>query len=79
MVKITITNKFIGITETFICYAIDMSDPNEVDYCISECCGQYLEMHEDVIHNCPDVDFETIAEACEYIVEELNNDESSYF
>lgn len=79
MVKITITNKFIGVTEVFICYAIDISDPNEIDYYVSECCGQYLEMHEDIIHAKADLDFETIAEACEYIVEELADDESSYF
>lgn len=79
MVKITITNKFIEVTEVFICYTVDMSDPNEVNYCVSECCGQYLEMHEDIIHAKEDLDFETIAEACEYIVEEFTNDEFSCF
>lgn len=75
--KITITNGYLcNLVETFICPNVDMSDPEEVEYCIDECCGQYLDMHSDAIYAiCPDVNSETLAEACEYLVEEVKSNE----
>ena len=72
--KITINNNYFPyVTETFVQPAVDILDRDEVEYAIEECCGEYLDMHEDVINAlAPDVDFETIAEACSYIVEEIN-------
>lgn len=73
-VKITVGNSYLpNLFEEFIC-AVDIEDLNEVDYCAEECVGQYLEMHEDAIHEL-DVAFETVAESCFYIAEqEVEND-----
>ena len=72
--KITITNDYFPhVIETFMQPAVDILDRDEVEYAIEECCGEYLDMHGDVINMLTsDIDFETIAEACRYIVEEIN-------
>lgn len=72
IVKITVTNPyFYGLTETFIT-KVDLSDLTEVEIAADECCGQYLDMHHDVIvAKCPDVAYEAIAEQCNYIIEEI--------
>ena len=76
-IKITVTNDYlVGLVEVFVCPNVDMSDPEEIEYCIEECCGQYLDMCSDVIYaRCPDIAFEIIAEACDYIIEEVNPNE----
>lgn len=69
-INITVRNPFSpNLTEVYTCFDVDISDLNEVEYCASECCGQFLDEHED-IWNALDTPFETIAEACEYIIEE---------
>ena len=72
--KITVGNRYLpNVTETFVSPAIDILDREEVEYAIEECCGEYLDMYENtLITVAPDVDFETIAEACTYIMEEIN-------
>ena len=72
-IKITVGNSFLhNISEDFLCRDVDISDEDEIEYCAYECCGQYLEMHADAIHAlCPDLDSETIEEACYFIVEEI--------
>lgn len=66
-------NYFPYVTETFVQPAVDILDCDEVEYAIDECCGEYLDMHEDIIDALmPNINFETIAEACSYIVEEIN-------
>ena len=71
-IKIIITNCFFPtLTETFIT-RVDMSDLNEVEMAIDECCGQFLDMHNDIINaKLSDLDLETIAEEFCYIVEEV--------
>ena len=70
--KVTVTNPYLPtVTETFYCFHIDISDLEELEMAADECCGQYLDMHGDAIHaTCPDIPWETLAEACEYVVEE---------
>lgn len=72
-IKITVTNSFFpGIVETFHCIDVDLNDLQEVEYCAEECMGQYLDMHGDLIYaKTPDVDSEVIAEACDYMIEEV--------
>lgn len=68
-VKITISNGyFVGITEEFYCIGLDIFDWDEVNNCVDECCGKYLDMHHDAIPQ--DVDIETIGEAFSFVVEE---------
>lgn len=71
-VKIPVSNGFFrGVKEEFIT-RVDLSDLNEVEMAADECCGQYLELHGDLIHALtPDVNWETIAEACDYMIEEV--------
>ena len=71
-IKIIITNCFFPtITETFIT-RVDMSDLNEVEMAVDECCGQFLDMYNDVINaKLSDLDLETIAEGFCYVVEEV--------
>ena len=75
--KVTVLNSFLpGIIEEFICRDVDFSDLQELEYCAEECCGEYLNMHHDVIRiNLPDLTDETIAEECNYMIEEVNVDE----
>ena len=72
--KIIVNNDYLPhIIETFMQPSVDILDRDEVEYAIEECCGEYLDIHADAIHMLiPDVDFETIAEACNYMVEEIN-------
>lgn len=68
---ISITNPYaIGVSENFYYPSVDISDKEEMDYCADEACGIYLDMHGD-IWNTLSTPFETIAEACEYIIEEV--------
>ena len=72
-IKITISNKFLPQTtpEVFVTRA-DITDLAEVEMAIEECCGQYLDIHGDIYNAIlADVDWETFAEACEYVVEEV--------
>ena len=71
-IKVTVKNGYLhGIVEEFICCNVDVSDLAEIDYCVDECIGQYLDMHGDAIcARCPDLDMETINDSFIYIVEE---------
>jgi hypothetical protein len=73
--KVTVTNTFIPkLKEEFICHNVDITDKDETDYCAEECCGIFLDMHGDEIQrNCPDVDWDTIAEKCSWMIEEVRN------
>ena len=67
-IKVTVSNSFFhGITEEFITYA-DVSDLEEMELAAEECCGEYLNIHGDLI---PDQDWNTIAKACYYTIEEV--------
>ena len=73
-IKITISNPYlINGTEEFYT-RVDMSDLPEVEMCVSECIGIYLEMHEDQIHAL-DASYDSILDACEYMVEEVSDNE----
>ena len=72
IIKVTVGNSYVhNIIEEFICSNIDISDAEEIEYCAEECCGQYLDMHGDII-NSLDVDWDIFAEACYYMIEEVN-------
>ena len=74
-IKVTVGNSYIhNLKEEFFCVDVDMSDLEEIEYCAEECCGQYLDMHGDII-NTLDVNWETFAEACYYTIEEVNPNE----
>jgi hypothetical protein len=68
-IKITVGNNFTPVTEEFIT-KVDITDLDEVEMAADECCGQYLDMHNDIWHTL-DVDFEIIADSCHYIIEEV--------
>ena len=75
-IKITVGNNFSpNLIEEFITH-VDLSDLDEVEIAAAECCGEYLDMHSD-LWNTLDVDFETIADECYYIIEEVA--ENEYF
>lgn len=75
--KVTVRNRFlVGVVEEFHCIDVDFSDLEELEYCADECCGEYLEMHSDIIkQDLPDLTDEIIAEACSYTIEEVQYDE----
>lgn len=79
--KVTVSNNYLPhIIESFYCIRVDISDPDEVEMCADECCGNYLDMHHDIIiANCPDIASEELAEACYYIIEEVSEDELKHF
>ena len=70
-IKVTVKNTFLnGVEEVFDCRGLDLSDFDEVQYCIDECCGIFLERHMDSISKThPDLSEETIAQECNYIME----------
>lgn len=73
-IKIIVSNSFAhNLTEEFITH-VDLSDLDEVEMAAAECCGEYLDMHFD-FWNTLDVDFETIADECHYIIEEVVENE----
>ena len=73
-IKITVGNSFAhNLTEEFITH-VDLSDLDEVEMAAAECCGEYLDMYSD-LWNTLDADWETIADACHYIIEEVSEDE----
>ena len=73
---ITIGNEYFpGITEEFCHPFVDITDLEELDYIIDECCGIYLDLHDDLIQAFPSEGTrEEIAEACFYLVEEAPNE-----
>lgn len=73
MLKITVLNGYLNIIEEFFCRDVNISDPEEVECCAQECCGQYLDMHSDII-NTIDADWDSIADACNYIIEEVSDE-----
>lgn len=73
---ITIGNDYLpGITEDFYHPFVDITDLEEIDYIIDECCGIYLDLHNDLIQALtPNYTREEIAEACFYLIEEVPNE-----
>lgn len=73
-VKIQISNSLLPtVTEEFVTVT-DISDLDEVDMAVAECCGLYLDMYANIVQaQHPSLDWEAIAEKCNYIVEEINN------
>lgn len=73
-IKVTVGNGFVpNLIEEFITH-VELSDLDEVEMAAEECCGEYLDMHSDVWHTL-DANFETIAEACYYTIEEVFENE----
>ena len=74
-INITVNNRYApSLCESFYYPIIDISDLEEVNYCANEACGVYLDLHGDLICALtPECTFEEIAEAREYIIEEVNN------
>lgn len=74
---ITIGNRYLpNIRENFYHPSLDICDLEELEYCVDECCGIYLDLYADAIHGmCPDRSDEEIAEACFYIIEEVDPNE----
>lgn len=70
-IKITVGNHYIAnVTEEFLCAKVDITDLDEVEYCAERCCGEFLEMYGDIIRTL-DVNWETLVEACYYVIEEV--------
>ena len=71
-IKVTVgCDYFPGICEDFITF-VDTSDLEEMEMAADECCGEYLDLHGDLIHALtPDVEWEDLAESCWYIIEEV--------
>ena len=70
-IKVTVVNGYLyDIVEEFICYNVDVSDKEEMEYCAEECCAKFLDMHHDAL-NVIDADWETIEEHCAYMIEEV--------
>lgn len=71
-VIVTVKNTFLhGVEEVFDCRGLDMSDLDEVQYCIDECCGIYLDKHLDkILKNNPSLLPEVVAMECNYTLEE---------
>jgi hypothetical protein len=76
-VKITVSNSYFSqINEEFYTH-VDLSDLDEVEMAAEECCGEYLNLHGDLIQALtPDLDWEQLADACSYIIEEVSENES---
>lgn len=74
-IKVTVTNRYmVGLSEEFICRDVNIVDKDETDYCAEECCGVFLDMHgNEIQRNCPDVDWDTIAEKCSWMIEEVRD------
>lgn len=70
-IKVTVKNTFLnGVEEIFDCRGLDIEDFEEVQYCIDECCGIFLERHMDhILKTHPNLSEETIAQECNYIME----------
>ena len=77
-VKITVSNSYFSeINEEFYTH-VDLSDLDEVEMAAEECCGEYLNLHGDLIQALtPDLSWEKLAEACFYIIEEVFENEPS--
>lgn len=71
-VRITVTNKYLPAAgAVYIHRNVDISDFDEIDYCAEESCGRYLNAYRDQLFAVnPELDWETIAAACEYLIEE---------
>lgn len=69
---VTVKNRYLhGISEEFLCSAVDVSDLNEMEYCAEECCGAFLDMYESTFaRECPDVEWDSFVEACYYSIKE---------
>ena len=68
-IKITVGNHYIANkTEEFLCAKVDITDLDEVEYCVEKCCAEFLCMYEDAR---PDLDWETFSQGCYYTIEEI--------
>lgn len=74
MLKITILNRYAPtLVESYCCFDVDISDLNEVDYCVQETIGAFMDTHEGYLKTAaPDRSFDELYDAIEYIVEEVN-------
>ena len=74
-VIITVGNNYIPfITEEYET-RVDMTDLAEINMAVSECCGHYLEVHEDIYHaSCPDLTWDDFIEGIFYMIEEVNDE-----
>lgn len=71
-ITVTVKNSFLnGVKEVFDCRDLDITDLEEVQYCIDECCGIYLDKHLDkILKMFPTISPEIVAMECDYILEE---------
>ena len=74
MLKITIFNRYAPtLVESYCCFNVDVSDLNEVDYCIQETIGAFMDTHEKYLKAvAPDRSFDELYDAIEYIAEEVD-------
>ena len=74
MLKITISNKYAPkLVETYCCFHVDMSNKEEIDYCIEETIGAYMDSYEcHLLAAAPKKTFEELLEGISYIAEEVS-------
>ena len=70
-IKITICNPIVpNYTQEYICHGVDIFDLAEVDMCVSECIGKYLD--NEPIWYSTNAAWDEIVDACVYVVEEVD-------
>lgn len=75
VIKVTLSNRYIPFAaEEFYCIDLDISDLEEVENCVDECCGQFVDLHHDII-SALHIDDDLLAESFTYIIEEVDADE----
>ena len=76
-IKITLGNRYIsGICEDFICHNVDIFDRDEVEYCVDECCGVFLDNNSNMVTAAlRNISEDTLYEGFSYVIEEVFYDE----
>jgi hypothetical protein len=70
-INITIKNNLFHHTvDEFLCRDVDISDLEEVNYCVEECIGAFIDIHEDALKNI-DAEWDTIMDNFHYTIEEV--------
>ena len=74
MTQITVFNPYFpAIKEVFA--SSKLLSNRELDEFIADCYAQYLELHHDLVMALtPDLNYETLSEACYYILEDICNE-----
>lgn len=74
MLKITVSNKYAPkLVETYCCFQVDISNKDEVDYCIDEAVGAFMDSYEcHLLAVAPDRSFDELLDAIEYTAEEVD-------